>query len=471
MFRDVQFPVVLLNVTGNLNLGAVSVGMPFLARASDASPQMALGLPGAYLTGLVCSTAASSFFVRRFGARNVLLFAIVVMALANLAAVAMSTNFLILAALIFLAGLASGPIPPLMQKLVADSYPADKKGSGMAVWQGSLTIGAMLGGLAGGFIIAHFGVNWIFIMMPLFALPSLMVVLRRATSTRVTGLQVDLMGLLFLIATVLSLTLFLNLGGHLHWFQSPIVFGCAVSTVMFALLLWWSLTRDVDHVIDVSVLQNRDLAIGIVMVMVFFGITSGHTQNQMLVAVFDFGAGDISQRVGFGGPVRLAGVIICGLLAARFDVKRLAFFAITLVLVGKFGYVLWQPGMSLSDAIIPFLIESFGQGMFMVCLAALAYQTLGPHQTAAAASIYVLAQRLGGSVGLGVLDAAETVQQRSLSTAGLSPEHAQGAAFLGISWIELMVCLNLVLGIYLFQRLRSKATNSPAQPIEVSKHA
>ena len=104
----------------------------------------------------------------------------------------------------------------------------------------------------------------------------------------------------------------------------------------------------------------------------------------------------------------------------------------------------------------------------MVCLAALAYQTLGPHQTAAAATIYVLGQRLGGSVGLGLLDVAETIQQRSLTTAGLSPEHAQGAAFLGISWIELMVCLNLVLGLFLFQRLRSKATD---QPDEAKGHA
>lgn len=37
-FRDVYIPVVLLNVTGNLNLGVISVGMPFLAEASDASP-------------------------------------------------------------------------------------------------------------------------------------------------------------------------------------------------------------------------------------------------------------------------------------------------------------------------------------------------------------------------------------------------------------------------------------------------
>ena len=52
MFRDIQFPVVLLNVTGNINLGAVSVGMPFLPQAAGTSPQMALGLPGAVLTGL-----------------------------------------------------------------------------------------------------------------------------------------------------------------------------------------------------------------------------------------------------------------------------------------------------------------------------------------------------------------------------------------------------------------------------------
>jgi hypothetical protein len=55
-----------------------------------------------------------------------------------------------------------------------------------------------------------------------------------------------------------------------------------------------------------------------------------------------------------------------------------------------------------------------------------------------------------------------TLPETSTSaTAGLSPEHAQGAAFLGISWIELMVCLNLVLGRFLFQRLRSKATDQP----------
>lgn len=32
MFRDVHVLVVLLNVTGNLNLGVISVGMPFLVR-------------------------------------------------------------------------------------------------------------------------------------------------------------------------------------------------------------------------------------------------------------------------------------------------------------------------------------------------------------------------------------------------------------------------------------------------------
>jgi hypothetical protein len=32
LFRDAQLPVVLLNITGNLNLGVISVGMPFLVR-------------------------------------------------------------------------------------------------------------------------------------------------------------------------------------------------------------------------------------------------------------------------------------------------------------------------------------------------------------------------------------------------------------------------------------------------------
>jgi DHA2 family multidrug resistance protein len=430
--------------------------MPFLAEASDASPQMALGLPGAYLTGLVCSTAASSVLVRRFGSRSVLMFAIAIMAAANIAAVGMSGNFNLLAALIFVQGLASGPIPPLMQKLVADSFPAERKGTGMAIWQGSLTIGAMLGGLIGGFIISNLGPAWIFILMPVFAVPAMIIVMYRATSVKNEALKVDLTGLFFLVGTVLCLTLFLNLGSHLGWFHSPLVTAFAIGAVVFGLMLSWTLNRDLDHAIDLRVLQNRDLAIGIVMVMVFFGITSGHIQNQMLVAVFDFGPDQIAQRVGWGGPVRLAGVILCGFLAAYFSIKRLAFIAITLVLLGKFGYVLWQPGLTTSDAVLPFLIESLGAGMFMVCLAALAYQTLGPQQTAAAASIYVLSQRLGSNIGLAVLDAAESMQQSSLAAAGLTLDEARGAAFLGISWIELIVCLNLVLGIYLFQRIRPK---------------
>jgi len=42
---------------------------------------------------------------------------------------------------------------------------------------------------------------------------------------------------------------------------------------------------------------------------------------------------------------------------------------------------------------------------------------------------------------------------------------------IGISWIELMVCPNPVLGLFLFQQLRSKTTPPPEQTTEAKEHA
>jgi hypothetical protein len=64
-----------------------------------------------------------------------------------------------------------------------------------------------------------------------------------------------------------------------------------------------------------------------------------------------------------------------------------------------------------------------------------------------------------------------SIEPSNSAAAGLTLDEARGAAFLGISWIEQLVCLDLVLGIYLSKRMHTKATNSTDQTGGVQDNA
>jgi len=51
------------------------------------------------------------------------------------------------------------------------------------------------------------------------------------------------------------------------------------------------------------------------------------------------------------------------------------------------------------------------------------------------------------------------------------PRELQRAAFLGVSWIELMVCLNLILGIYLFRRMQPNSATTTHKTTGIKCHA
>ena len=449
----IYLPVVVGNILATLNMGAISVAMPFLTQSLGISPEQGLALPAAYLIGLLAAAILSGYLVQRHGERTTLSLAIVGLISTNVLAILFADNFIVLTGLVLCQGVCAGPFPPITQRLIALNFPADKRAPRMALWQGGLTAGVVIGSVGGGYLISELGLQWVFSMAPLLGIAGLGIVLKISNDEKNNKVPFDALSFVLLLVVVIALTVVLELGRHLGWLSSNLIVGLMIAGVASAVGLRWSLSRDHGRMVDLSVLGNRDLAIGIAMVLVFFGIGTGHLQNQMLVWVFGFGPDAIAQRLGFGGPVRLLGVLVCGLLTLRYEVRQVMLVALCTVLVGKLGYLMWAPGLTQVAAVLPFAIDSFGSGMFMVCLATMAYQSLGKTQLASAAILYVLAQRLGGSVGLAMLGAAEAQFQTSLSGADFSAAQAQGAAFLGVSWIEFMLVLPLLLGTFLFGKL------------------
>ena len=148
----------------HLMLTALFLGVPLALRDAGLAPERHTWL---YLPVLVLSIAAMLPFIvyaeRRGRIRPVFLGAVGALGFAQLAILQQIGSLWGLAAAVWLFFTAFNLLEALLPSLVSRLAPADAKGSAMGVYSTSQFAGAFVGGLAGGFVHQHFGLEGLFL--------------------------------------------------------------------------------------------------------------------------------------------------------------------------------------------------------------------------------------------------------------------------------------------------------------------
>nr|WP_236904107.1 DHA2 family efflux MFS transporter permease subunit [Comamonas serinivorans] len=351
------------------------------------------------------SVPLTGWLTQRFGAVRLFVLAVLMFSLASwLCGFALSFEMLV--ACRVLQGAFAGPMIPLSQTLLLQSYPPEKSGIALALWGMTTLVAPVVGPLLGGWITDNISWPWIFyINVPVGALAAFMTwVLYKERDTERRKLPIDGVGLVLLVVWVGCMQLVLDLGKEQDWYASmEIVWMTIVAVVAFVAFLIWELTER-HPVVHLRLFAQRNFLVGSLTMALAYGLFFG---NVVLLPLW------LQQWMGYTAiaagmalaPVGLFAILLTPLVGKKvgtWDPRAMASFAFAV-----FALVLWLRAQFTTDTdffhiLIPTVLQGVGVSMFFVPLTTLTLAGQPPHMLPAAAGLSNFVRITAGAVGTSI---------------------------------------------------------------------
>ncbi len=373
-----------------LDTTIANVSIPTIAGDVGVSPNQGTWVITSFAVANAISVPLTGWLTQRFGAVHLFVTAVLLFVLASLAC-GLSTSLQMLIVFRVMQGAVAGPMIPLSQTLLLQSFPRHKSGTALAAWSMTTLVAPVLGPMLGGWISDNLTWPWIFYINVPTGLVAATVTWRmlRHRETPTVKRPVDGVGLALLVIWVGSLQVLLDKGKELDWFGSgEIRLLAAVAAVGFCFFLIWELT-DEHPVVDLSLFKGRNFTAGVIAIALGYGIFFGSVVlmplwMQQYLGYTATWAGLVTAPIGVFA-LMLSPVI--GKSISRVDPR---IFASISFLV--FAAVSWmRSGFTLEATpwviILPQLIQGAATAMFFIPLTALTISGLHPSRIAAAAGL------------------------------------------------------------------------------------
>jgi DHA2 family multidrug resistance protein len=303
-----------------------------------------------------------------------------------------------------LQGALAGPMIPLSQSLLLQSYPPEKRAIAMALWTMTIIVAPIFGPILGGWLSDNWHWSWIFfINVPVGVLAAWLSWRElRHRETTILQLPIDKIGLTLLVLGVGCLQMMLDRGKELDWFHSTeIMLYAVIALLSLSYLVVWELT-DKHPVIDLSLFRDRNFTVGVISVSVGFMLYFGAIVLMPLLMQTQMGftateAGLATAPVGIL-PVLLSPVI--GKNAQRLDMRWVVTVSfLVFALCFWWRAVTFNPDMTFADVVWPQFVQGIALAGFFMPLTTITLSNMKPQQLASASSLSNFMRTLAGSVG------------------------------------------------------------------------
>ncbi|HXH36163.1 MAG TPA: MDR family MFS transporter [Plantibacter sp.] len=195
-------------------------------------------------------------------------------------------------------GLGGGGLMILALAIIADVVPARQRGKYNGIMGAVFAVSSVAGPLLGGFFTDGPGWRWAFWMnIPLGALAIVLAIFFLKLPKRTYAKpKIDYPGMIVLALAVTSLVLFTTWGGNTYDWDSPVIIGLIIGTVVFGGLFVWIESRAAEPVIPLKLFKNRNFTLttgaGLITGVAMFGaLAYMPTYLQMVTGVGATAAG------------------------------------------------------------------------------------------------------------------------------------------------------------------------------------
>ena len=318
-------------------------------------------------------------------------------------------------------GIGGGALLSTAQSTLFEAFPPAEVGIGQAMFGVGVMVGPTLGPTLGGWIVDNYNWPWIFyINVPLGIIAALM------TMTYVHNAEhqeradtIDVTGFLLLATCVGSLQFMLEKGERYDWFDSRLVTGLAItSLVSFVLLIWRELTID-EPIINFRVLKSRQLAAGVsiaaVLGLALFG--SIFVLPIFLQNLHGLTANQTGMVILPGALASAVTMAFVGKNANRLDARATVTVGALLFFVAMWLLARMTLASGPGETFWPLILRGVGLGLIFVPLTNASMAEVKSAELAQGTGMFNLTRQLGGSLGIAIMATMLTrftVQKKSL---------------------------------------------------------
>ena len=308
----------------------------------------------------------------------------------------------------FLQGLAGGPLVPLSQATMMETYPASQRGMAMAVWGVGIMFAPIIGPTLGGWITDNWNWRWVFyINVPVGIAAVLLAWLfvPDSTTERPAVRRVDVPGLVLLVVGVSCLQFVLDRGQREDWFASPVIVWLSVIAAGALIALIVRELRAEEPVIDLRVLRHPTFAVAtaamFVMSIAFYGImVLSPLYTQILMGYTAMLAGLVLAP---GGVSTFLTMPIAGVLLTRMDPRWMIGTGCALNAYAMYLMANLTLEASYWQIMLPRLIQGVGIGLSFVPLSTVALAAIPMREMGHASGLFNFTRTIAGSIGIAAM--------------------------------------------------------------------
>ena len=364
----------------------------------------------AYAIANVIIIPMTSWLSQQFGRRNYFAVSIIIFTFSSFMC-GNASNIWELVFFRFIQGLGGGALLVTAQTIITESYPVAKRGMAQAIYGMGVIVGPTLGPPLGGYIVDHYSWPYIFYINIPIGIAATLLTLSFVKSPKygdkLKSNQVDWWGIIFLTAFIGSLQYVLEHGQQDDWFNNKgIVSLSCISFVGLFLFIWRESTYK-HPIVNLGVLKDGNLRIGILMSFILgFGLYGStliipiYTQAILGWTATDAGLllipGSITTAfmMPFIGKMIQKGVPQGYMVAAGF----LVFFFFTFIMRNKM-----TPDTGTEHFYWALIFRGVGLGLLFVPITTLSLSTLKGKQIGEGAAFTGMLRQLGGSFGIAII--------------------------------------------------------------------
>jgi EmrB/QacA subfamily drug resistance transporter len=340
----------------------------------------------------------------RFGRRRMFVLGLGLFTAASaVAALAPTTSTLIAARAV--QGVGAAIVTPLTLTLLAEVFPAEKRGLAIGAWSGISGLGVALGPLVGGAVVDGISWHWIFWINVPVGLAVIPFAARRLTESYGPARQLDLPGVALASAGLLGIVYGIVRGAELGWTSTPVLGSLIAGALLVAAFLVWE-ARAKHPMLPLRFFRFRGFAaVNLVSLAMYFGVFGSIF---LLAQFFQVTQGYSPLEAGLRTlpwtimPMFVAP--IAGLLSDRIGSRPLMATGLAL----QAGAIGWLAAISSATVPygaleIPFVMAGTGMALVFAPAANAVLNSVRPEEAGQASGATNAIRELGGVLGVAVL--------------------------------------------------------------------
>jgi len=256
----------------------VSVATPALLRQFGGGINSVLWVTSAYLLAYAVPLLITGRLGDRVGPKRVYMTGLVIFTLASLWCGLSGTIGMLVTARVF-QGLGASMMTPQTMAVITRTFPAERRGSAMALWGAVAGVATLVGPLLGGVLIDSLGWEWIFFVNVPVGVVALVLAWRLVPSLEKHAHSFDWWGVALSAVGLFSAVFALQEGNTHDWgriwgpISVPLLLG--VGAVMFGVFIWWQARNPGEPLVPLRLFADRNFALAnIGITAVGFAITA-----------------------------------------------------------------------------------------------------------------------------------------------------------------------------------------------------